>query len=154
MLASEHITFQGVAMLAHRTLVRLELQVVALDVLRQTIPPLKDPVADAALVLPLRRMCDDMLTQTVDRTKRFLAQITSEILDGRNFLFAAGRHLRLRFGFPRPALELVAAVEAPVGKRNGLAVATLKALQATIVSQGQRLADVAHMLAQSQPGEE
>jgi len=61
MPAPQHIAFQGVAMLANRTLMRLELQVVALNVLRQSVASLEDPLTDAALVLPLRRVGDVML---------------------------------------------------------------------------------------------
>lgn len=129
---------------------RLELQVVALDVLRQAIASLEDPIADAALVLPLRRVGDVVLLEAIERSKRLLAYGTGESL----FLLGAPgrRHVDLRFlGFTPRTIELVATIQAPVGKGDGLAVAALEALQASlVVLEGQALADVSHVLAEAQ----
>jgi len=73
-------------------------------------------------------------------------------LGGRNFLFRIHCRLHLSFGFFGPAIEFMTTIQAPVGKGDGLAVATLEALKAPMVFERQRLTYVSHMLAKTQAG--
>jgi len=58
----------------------------------------------------------------------------------------------LHFGFSESAIEFMTAIQAPVGKGDGLAVAALEALQASMVFERQRLTNVTHVLAKAQAG--
>lgn len=133
MATAQHVALERIAMLADGTLVRLHLQMIALDVLGESVAPLEDSLTDAALVSPLRAVGDAMLLQSGQRAERLLADATAvnssfSRMAGQTRWTTAplGRSLRW---LPLAALELVPPVETPVGEANALAVPALIALQ-------------------------
>lgn len=153
MPATQHIALKGIAMLADRTLMRLELQVVALDVLRESVAPLEDPITDVALVATLRCVGNAMLLETRQRTERLLANGAAVGRSPLDLCLASDSTATLSETFrlwplSQSALEFVTSIDAPMCKADVAAVTALVALQPSI-AQRQRLADVAHVLTQS-----